>query len=596
MDRKKNFVIVLISFLVLFFSLAVIQTTFGWMADTSKYIVPISGSSLPGYFGGGDGTENNPYLIKTSRHLYNLSWLQYQEKFTDKTYFKLSNDIDMQGQLMGTTGRTGAIPPIGTESNPFIGEFNGSGYVISNLWVSSNPLDWAEKPRNFDPSMIGTRIGFFGSLSQETVDDVTTIGYAYNFVLENYEVTSDVVDGKVGLVAGYVNANMEYIGIKNGKITLKNTATTYNSLVGSIGQALDWEDLPSSVSNGTVKINPTSDFTAQTSGVTAVPSSTPGSAYYCGNLSRTIANNFSSTIKRYNDIIYWQPNDPQAKRNFAASSSTITTTSDTINEDILAIKNTSKPYFLNPNNSTAPTYNSTVTLPTLPGVSTSGYNVPNNSVWFKPFNKGVCHLVVIITNNSKSSYMSLYSYKRDNTPSNGILTSSWREIQLEFTKNVGNGSMVVFDIDIPQSAIDEGYEFVVGKSTTTGNNSSGFGYLILAGAGREPVPGDQTQVSATSVDFVGRNANSSFDILDPLKQTDDSATRYKVNNVLLSFNALASSLSGGELSLYFNKPNVGEANSDKVLYYGSIIQNAITSNTNGQQVNSFSDTIFPPRQ
>ena len=104
--------------------------------------LPIDGSTISSYFAYGDGQpyqedENGkiihqPYGIKIQRHLYNLAWLQYLGMFnfdTTQQYFELADNVDMDGWI---------IPPIGTEDKPFLGHFDGKGYVISNLKVSNN--------------------------------------------------------------------------------------------------------------------------------------------------------------------------------------------------------------------------------------------------------------------------------------------------------------------------------------------------------------------------------------------------------------------------------------------------------------------------
>lgn len=96
------------------------------------------------YFAYGNGsplnneTGDKPYGITTPRHLYNLAWLTYLGYFNDKPqmYFELGENIDMTGW---------ALPPIGTETFPFTGNFNGQGYVISNLTVSNNYADFGVK-------------------------------------------------------------------------------------------------------------------------------------------------------------------------------------------------------------------------------------------------------------------------------------------------------------------------------------------------------------------------------------------------------------------------------------------------------------------
>ena len=54
-----------------------VTASYAWFIN-SEFVEPnISGYSVAAYFGGGDGTTNNPFIIKNQRHLYNLAWLQY---------------------------------------------------------------------------------------------------------------------------------------------------------------------------------------------------------------------------------------------------------------------------------------------------------------------------------------------------------------------------------------------------------------------------------------------------------------------------------------------------------------------------------------
>ncbi|MDY2900793.1 MAG: hypothetical protein SOT09_02095, partial [Candidatus Borkfalkiaceae bacterium] len=113
--------------------------SFAWLASGKYLNFPSSfgGSATPAYFAGGNGSEDNPFRITNAVHLYNLAWLQYLGYFNrregfnndcDQTYFALDGNIDMRGR---------AIPPIGTEEYPFIGEFNGNGHKVTNLTISN---------------------------------------------------------------------------------------------------------------------------------------------------------------------------------------------------------------------------------------------------------------------------------------------------------------------------------------------------------------------------------------------------------------------------------------------------------------------------
>ena len=102
------------------------------------------GYTASAYFAGGDGSSTNPYIINQPIHLYNLAWLQYLGYFNqtkdgayDQTYFVLGSDVDMTSDSINNW----TLPPIGTTDNPFIGNFDGKGYTISNLVVDNSLSD-----------------------------------------------------------------------------------------------------------------------------------------------------------------------------------------------------------------------------------------------------------------------------------------------------------------------------------------------------------------------------------------------------------------------------------------------------------------------
>ena len=68
-----------------FFTLAVLITaSFAWFTNADFIEPNISGYSVAAYFGGGDGSTNDPFKIKNARHLYNLAWLQYLGYFNKR--------------------------------------------------------------------------------------------------------------------------------------------------------------------------------------------------------------------------------------------------------------------------------------------------------------------------------------------------------------------------------------------------------------------------------------------------------------------------------------------------------------------------------
>ena len=135
---------------------------------------------LHGYFFAGDGTAQNPYEIVTPTNLYNLSRLQNLGIFTEQTHFQVGHVFDETDgyQCMNTDGvytdyldmgpfcDITMFRPIGSESTPFIGIFDGKGIPIKNLVVTGHPED----------------IGMFGYVSYR--------GMISNLVCDNLEIIS----------------------------------------------------------------------------------------------------------------------------------------------------------------------------------------------------------------------------------------------------------------------------------------------------------------------------------------------------------------------------------------------------------------------
>ena len=139
----------------------------------------------------GSGTEDDPYILTTEEELEIM-----RDKLTcseDDCYFYyvLGNDITL----------TKKWTPIGTAANPFSGMFDGYGYTISGLDVSSGVS------------------GFFG--------------YAVDSIIGNVNFDSPNVVGTShsGVVAGYAyNVIVGLVGINGGSV--KSTGGSAGSLIG----------------------------------------------------------------------------------------------------------------------------------------------------------------------------------------------------------------------------------------------------------------------------------------------------------------------------------------------------------------------------
>ncbi|SFR65038.1 M26 family metallopeptidase [Anaeromicropila populeti] len=147
--------------------------------------------STENIFEEGTGTTENPYVIKTKEQLQAVRWEL-------SASYVLANDIDLTA---------GEWEPLGTTTEPFSGQFDGKGFVISNFSVSRGTVNY---------------IGFFGVISDASVKNLTLsnlkingknyVGGLFGEVLgtgntiDNCHVEDARISGTayVGGLAGYV--------------------------------------------------------------------------------------------------------------------------------------------------------------------------------------------------------------------------------------------------------------------------------------------------------------------------------------------------------------------------------------------------------
>ena len=107
-------------------------------------------SKIAKEFAGGDGSEKNPYQIKTAAQLRKLSadcakGIHYRE-----VHFRLENDIrfnknvlDENGELNGIVLKFEQWVPIGKDySTPFGGYFDGNGHTIYGLVCTDSSYEY----------------------------------------------------------------------------------------------------------------------------------------------------------------------------------------------------------------------------------------------------------------------------------------------------------------------------------------------------------------------------------------------------------------------------------------------------------------------
>lgn len=278
------------------------------------------GSAKASYFGGGDGSsEEKAYVISSSTHFYNLAWLQYLGYFNAagganngrlQSYFKLTKNIDMSE--LQRNGTVSALPPIGTEQYPFIGNFNGNGHKIDNVFVSNLMSDLIVRPTTYKTAtddnnnevlaVYGTAgtttkavniVGLFGvtgdygvsaeakgvvsgsneytnkfkdSLSLPTAATTSGADEVYYGVMKVGNLYTDHLSVKsassktlVGLAAGYASASLNNVGVYRCSITVNAGATGLSdsapfsnySLLGDYNDAvITWDEKPSGSGGG----------------------------------------------------------------------------------------------------------------------------------------------------------------------------------------------------------------------------------------------------------------------------------------------------------------------------------------------------------
>ena len=207
----------------------------------------------------GDGSEENPYNIVRIE-----DFVKYFNQKNKGVYYKQQAHIDLANY------NGGKWVPLGTLEYPFMSNYDGNGYKISNLNIvinESNIKDYISK----NGSATTLQVGFFGVACGDK-DSKISIN---KLILRNAKIDTTAIDTKafkssneafksinvssgIALVAGYVE-NVQINGVKvNGTIDASLGASeafgAYDSPVaGLVGVAID-----SSITETNAKVKITS--------------------------------------------------------------------------------------------------------------------------------------------------------------------------------------------------------------------------------------------------------------------------------------------------------------------------------------------------
>lgn len=199
----------------------------------------------------GEDQQDCAYEIKYPVQLYHFAWLQYMGYFNanstgDHTssgrtvetfYFYLSSDLDMTGWI---------LPPVGTQTYPFLGNFDGNNHTISNLTVQNVNQTAAQQAEDImglsdipinENDLAGVEIvgvfGVVGSLPEPDYSYDSSRNKVENLIIENATIITETEQSLAGIAAGYVYDQIEtpvdfpvMSNIKvDGTSIIKSTAT-----------------------------------------------------------------------------------------------------------------------------------------------------------------------------------------------------------------------------------------------------------------------------------------------------------------------------------------------------------------------------------
>ncbi len=232
--------------------IATASFSYSWFTNKNNVTQDITGKTAGAYFGGGDGSKDNAFIISKPIHLYNLAWLYYIGYFEDKEpYFKITSNLDMSNWY---------LPPIGTPTHHFNGHLDGNNKTISNLKVSNSfdelkskkPSSVSEDDWNGTTNKYGPTpniLGLFGYISKS--NSTSGVPSVENVRINNETVNSVTSTALTGIVAGYVDGKLDGIYLDNSSVNLNAKDTS--------GTAIDTKPL------GTLGNETISDISAYTS-------------------------------------------------------------------------------------------------------------------------------------------------------------------------------------------------------------------------------------------------------------------------------------------------------------------------------------------
>lgn len=201
-------------------------------------------------FAGGDGTEENPYLIANAYHLNNVRYFFYHRNLNgqfDKTkpnHFLQIADVNLA--LSDFNGEAeGNFEPIGTTENPFPGFYEGKSFKITNVKISSSNENvglfgvTSSSAKIYRIALVDSKIVSSGTGNTGSIVGLNAGLIEQSFSSSEVSSTTSFVGGLVGENEGVVKNSYNsgnVLGTKTGGVVGNNAGEIsgcYN--IGSLG-------------------------------------------------------------------------------------------------------------------------------------------------------------------------------------------------------------------------------------------------------------------------------------------------------------------------------------------------------------------------
>ena len=158
-------------------------------------------------FWAGDGTQANPYVIKTAYHLGNVKVVMDANP-TAGLYFLLDNDIDLQNAVWEQVNQA-------NPHTPYTIHFDGNNHTISNFSIAQNPMGLSS---------------FFGEIGGEVKD----------LAFSDATIETGGSNGSAGVLCGIANGlTVTNVDATNVDITITNNCGETTGVGGLIGYAVN---------------------------------------------------------------------------------------------------------------------------------------------------------------------------------------------------------------------------------------------------------------------------------------------------------------------------------------------------------------------